>query len=494
MLPTPRPAYVIFSFFIFLGVLISTHVLDLSEPTISISEYINKELSRSRPINPKSTIAESPNYAQQPQFLIPLNCTVTQNQPQTCPRNYPSTFKADGPARSCPDYFRWIHEDLQPWKTTGITEEIIASPPPPTAAFRLTIVDGRVYIDKYKYWWQSRALLNIWGILQLVRRYPGKLPDLDIVFDCEDRPAVFKNLYKQKKPPPLFAYCADDRSLDIVFPDWSFWGWPEVNIKPWNELLKELEESNKRVKWGEREPYAYWIGRPDMARTRRELMKCNVSWWKDWNARVYKQDWEKEIKDGFKEANLASQCKHRYKIYIEGYAWSVSGKYILACDSETLIVTPHYYDFFTRGLMPLYHYWPIKESKKCKSIKYAVEWGESHKEEAQKIGRLGTEFILEDLNMDNVYDYMFHLLNEYAKLLKFKPTVPPNAIEYCSESMACEAQGLLKAYMMNSMEKGPALRNPCTLPPPYDSEILSAMRKQKHDSIKNVEKWEGSFW
>ena len=31
--------------------------------------------------------------------------------------------------------------------------------------------------------------------------------------------------------------------------------------------------------------------------------------------------------------------------------------------------------------------------------------------------------------MDNVYDYMFHLLNEYSKLLKFKPTMPEKAVE-----------------------------------------------------------------
>lgn len=70
----------------------------------------------------------------------------------------------------------------------------------------------------------------------------------------------------------------------------------------------------------------------------------------------------------------------RYKIYIEGSAWSVSEKYILACNSLTLIVKPRYYDFFTRGLMPVHHYWPIREDDKCRSIKFAVNWGNSHKQ------------------------------------------------------------------------------------------------------------------
>lgn len=68
----------------------------------------------------------------------------------------------------------------------------------------------------------------------------------------------------------------------------------------------------------------------------------------------------------------------RYKIYIEGLAWSVSEKYILACDSVTLLVNPRYYDIFTRSLQPLKHYWPINENNKCKSIKFAVDWGNNH--------------------------------------------------------------------------------------------------------------------
>ena len=71
----------------------------------------------------------------------------------------------------------------------------------------------------------------------------------------------------------------------------------------------------------------------------------------------------------------------RFKIYVEGSAWSVSEKYILACDSVTLLVKPRYYDFFTRGLEPMHHYWPIKDNDKCRSIKHAVDWGNGHQEE-----------------------------------------------------------------------------------------------------------------
>jgi hypothetical protein len=29
--------------------------------------------------------------------------------------------------------------------------------------------------------------------------------------------------------------------------------------------------------------------------------------------------------------------------------------------------------------MPIEHYWPVRDENKCSSIKYAVDWGNSHK-------------------------------------------------------------------------------------------------------------------
>ena len=79
--------------------------------------------------------------------------------------------------------------------------------------------------------------------------------------------------------------------------------------------------------------------------------------------------------------NIIGDDECRYKIYIEGKAWSVSEKYILACDSVSLIVRPRYYDFFTRSLIPMKHYWPISSNRKCSSIKFAVHWGNTHRQQ-----------------------------------------------------------------------------------------------------------------
>ncbi|XP_073002516.1 uncharacterized protein [Typha latifolia] len=425
--------------------------------------------------------------------VIPFSCPIgNQTITNTCPSISPSIPDGSSPSGSCPDYFRWIYEDLRPWKFTGITRKMVERARR-TANFRLVVVNGHAYVERYQRAFQSRDVLTIWGILQLLRRYPGRVPDIDLMFDCVDWPVVKAKFYRghnASAPPPLFRYCGDESTLDIVFPDWSFWGWPEINIKPWEALRAELWKGSKKVSWMNREPHAYWKGNPAVAVTRQQLLQCNVSDSHDWNARIYAQDWFKESQEGFKESNLARQCIHRFKIYIEGSAWSVSEKYILACDSLTLVVKPKYYDFFTRGLMPVQHYWPIREDDKCRSIKFAVDWGNSHKKKAQNIGKEASNFIQENLKMDYVYDYMFHLLSEYAKLLRYKPTILPNAIELCAESMACPAKGLERKFMMDSMVKSPKDSNPCKMPPPFSPVELKKLQRRKDNSIKQVEMWE----
>ncbi|XP_075479309.1 uncharacterized protein LOC142520190 [Primulina tabacum] len=431
-------------------------------------------------------------------FEFPLDCNAW-NHTNSCPlRNpYPKNFDDDPSPnpQTCPEYFRWIHQDLRHWRQTGITRETVEKARN-TAHFRLVIVDGRVYVERFRKSIQSRALFTIWGIVQLTRLYPGRLPDLDIMFDSDDRPVVQEKHFQSpgSQPPALFRYCSDWRSLDIVFPDWSFWGWAETNIKPWRSVLKEIKEGNKRTKWEDRVPYAYWRGNPHVAPWRRDLMRCNLTQQNDWNARLYVQDWIAESQQGYKQSSLGDQCTHRYKIYIEGWAWSVSEKYILACDSPTLLMTLRWYDFFIRGMIPQHHYWPVRENDKCKSLKSAVEWGNNHTQKAKAIGEAGSRFIQEDLKMENVYDYMFHLLNEYAKLLKYKPTIPLNAKELCSESMACSADGNWRKFMEESLEKSPSDLSPCTMPPPYEPQELKAFIDEKDKATREVEAWENEYW
>ncbi|KAL6606184.1 hypothetical protein ACP70R_041837 [Stipagrostis hirtigluma subsp. patula] len=425
---------------------------------------------------------------------IPFSCgneTSPSQKPPTCTGTAPPPLQtspraAGGPPPPlCPDYFRYIHDDLRPWRGAGITREAVERARR-HAFFRLVVVGGRAYVETYQHAFQTRDVFTQWGILQLMRRYAGRVPDLDIMFACDDpgqvRAADFPT---PSDAPPMFRYCKDNATLDIVFPDWSFWGWPEVNIRPWPQMLEEVARENERLRWSERQPYAFWKGNPHIYRIRHELMKCNVT-----DGALACSTRNQEVRNGFKDSSIPKQCIYRYKIYVEGNAWSVSEKYILACDSPVLFVTTIFQDILSRGLVAGKHYWPINRDHTCKSIKVAVDWGNEHPAQAQLIGEQGSRFMREEMSMDYIYDYMLHLLTEYAKLLRYKPTVPENAVEICTESIACPAQGLHRECMMDSMERHVAGFEPCTLPPPFTAEEAKEIADREAEVLRNVEKIE----
>ncbi|GMP61497.1 hypothetical protein CsSME_00023938 [Camellia sinensis var. sinensis] len=266
----PVRASIIVFLILLIGAFISLHWIDVVPPTIS-------GISLQKTILPSNS---SDTY------LHGINCSIT------CPTHSSATNKSDESSSSsgtCPEYFRWIHQDLNPWKEKGITKEMVESAGS-KAYIRIVVVNGRVYWKKLKWVFQTRDVFNIWGILQLLRLYPGKLPDLDIMFECGDQPVIQKSDYggsNANNVTPMFHYCGSDSTFDIVFPDWSFWGWPEIHIKPWETLRKDLEEGNKRVKWIDRIPYAYWKGNPRTGLVRNELLKCNLTDRHDWRALIY---------------------------------------------------------------------------------------------------------------------------------------------------------------------------------------------------------------
>ncbi|KAB1201429.1 KDEL motif-containing protein 2 [Morella rubra] len=358
----------------------------------------------------------------------------------------------------CPDFFRWIHHDLEPWARNRISSAHLAGARK-FAAFRVVIVGGKLYADFYYTCVQSRAMFTIWGLLQLQEDDT-----------TEHRSCRF--------------YIARMR-ITFRFPI-GHSGWPETNLRPWDEEFRDIKRGSQRISWSRKVPRAYWKGNPDVnSPVRLELLKCNHS--RMWGAQIMRQDWAEEARIGYGKSKLSNQCDYQYKIYAEGYAWSVSLKYILSCGSLALIITPDYEDFFSRGLIPLKNYWPVSSNNICPSIKYAVDWGNGHPSEAKAIGKEGQK-LMETLSTDKVYDYMFHLITEYSKLQDFKPVPPSSAQRLCSDSLLCIADYEQRQYLQQSTTF-PSQAPPCTLQP-ADRNVIKSWKQQKKKIIKDVEDME----
>ncbi|KDP46492.1 hypothetical protein JCGZ_08464 [Jatropha curcas] len=410
-----------------------------------------------------------------------LTCPYTNDNTTAQPRRSKSSSKLSA---ECPEFFRYIHRDLEPWSRTGITKNHIMEAKN-FAAFRVVIFGGRLYLDLYYACVQSRLMFTIWGLLQMLRRYPGMVPDVDFMFDCMDRPIINKTEHSSM-PLPLFRYDTTEDHFDIPFPDWSFWGWPEINIRSWGEEFQDIKRGSQSKSWSKKWPRAYWKGNPDvLSPLRTELMQCNHS--RKWGAQIMRQNWDEEARAGFEGSKLSNQCDYRYKIYAEGFAWSVSLKYIVSCGSLALIISPQYEDFFSRGLIPKENYWPVSANELCRSIKFAVDWGNANPSKAKAIGKAGQDF-MEALSMDRVYDYMFHLISEYSKLQDFKPVPPPDALEACMDSILCFAEQKEKEFLKRSTVF-PSATPPCTLQP-ADGNLIKSWLQQKQRAIEDVREME----
>lgn len=124
---------------------------------------------------------------------------------------------------TCPEFYRWIHHDLEPWVKSRISFSHLMEAKN-FAALRVVIIGGKLYVDSYYACVQSRAIFTVWSLVQLLRRYPGRVPDVDLMFDCMDKPIINRTEHASM-PLPLFRYCTTPDHFDIPFPDWSFWGW-----------------------------------------------------------------------------------------------------------------------------------------------------------------------------------------------------------------------------------------------------------------------------
>ncbi|GJP78918.1 hypothetical protein CLOP_g9179, partial [Closterium sp. NIES-67] len=187
----------------------------------------------------------------------------------------------DNQEENFPEYFRFIEEDLRPWRERGgITQEALANARAIGASFRVLIVKGELFVEHYAECYQTRALFTLWGILQLLRRYPPCraaapraaaainssstaaeyrvrgtdltgdvswcVPDVDLMFECHDWPLVERAVHAGATHPPLLLkYCSTPRHMDVVWPDWSFWGWPEVRIREWDTTRNLIREGQR---------------------------------------------------------------------------------------------------------------------------------------------------------------------------------------------------------------------------------------------------------
>lgn len=89
------------------------------------------------------------------------------------------------------------------------------------------------------------------------------------------------------------------------------------------------------------------------------------------------------------------------------------------------------------------------------------------------------------VSTDRVYDYMFHLINEYSKLQQFKPARPSSALEVCIESLLCLADSKQRQLLEKSIAYS-SPSPPCSLQA-ADSNLIKNWVQERRKTIHDIE-------
>ncbi|URE21135.1 hypothetical protein MUK42_11134 [Musa troglodytarum] len=249
-----------------------------------------------------------PHVKQQLRSIAAFRCHFL-----SCPRRRIPPPTMPKPRRPCPSFFRWIHRDLQPWRRSRISPAMVAEAGR-HGAMRVVNLEGkRLFVDLYYACVQSRAMFTIWVLLQLLRRCPGVVPDVESCLIAWTGPpligpstvrttvapmAVISRHRRRSSAtaPPEIILTSPSRTgpsgaaflYGLKFEQQNEFGSsdsiakglltvkPEINIKPWDEEFQNIKLGSQTMKWRKRARTAYWKGNPDVQSPVREaLLSCN---------------------------------------------------------------------------------------------------------------------------------------------------------------------------------------------------------------------------
>lgn len=113
--------------------------------------------------------------------------------------------------------------------------------------------------------------------------------------------------------------------------------------------------------------------------------------------------------------------RYKYMVHVHGNGFVAASRstIVLLADTVPLWQQSEGFEFFYYALQPYVHYIPL--SRSLDDLFPAIEWARTHPEECKHIIQEGQSFAKRYFNTQFSNLYMHALLNEYAKLLKFRP-------------------------------------------------------------------------
>lgn len=329
-----------------------------------------------------------------------------------------------------------IENDLAPFKTSGITKKSLNlyynENSSEQCVFRFKILNGKVYMlgqDMQSH--VQYQQMNVHGrsvilkdcFKKLAERYP--VPDVDFLVCTLDAAEVCK------KTTPLFVFAKKpSESTHVLMPDFEAlqgYGDPETQVNnavktyPWKSKLEKCfwrgsttggEYTQEKWKSFPRTQLVLFsLAHPDQVDAKFTTFCQGAEINPDMTAML-------EIKG--QTVSSFDSLLYKYLIDVDGNTCGYSRCYwTLLSNSVVFKQQSDNMQWYYGALKPYVHYIPVASN--FNDLLEKMSWARSHDDEARQIAQNATQFVLENLKEEHIYQYMYLLLCKYAELQQFKP-------------------------------------------------------------------------
>lgn len=276
--------------------------------------------------------------------------------------------------------------------------------------------------------------------------------------DHAGRAAVYdkmlKRIHKAKKIPSVdFILCVMD-GVPEVYVSSRFWetenqapllcwakkkGAPALVLVPdflvtresgWHRDLREVNEKYRAIPWEEREERAFWRGAASdkvyTLENYREKPRYRISELSRGHPDIVNAGFCRaplEVSQILSElivgnTPLSGHLSYKYLPVLDGWMCTFPGfQWRLLSGSLTLKQESDEVQYFYSALKPFVHYIPVKNN--MDDLLEKITWAKGHDVECRAIAENARTFALQNLMPNQIYAYLYWVLNQYAALQSF---------------------------------------------------------------------------
>ncbi len=261
---------------------------------------------------------------------------------------------------------------------------------------------------------------HVGSVLRLVQKFARKhaLADLELVFNVGDGPMDLHPYV------PVFGFVSCKYSKEIPFPIWDQANGP---LERWDMKIHKITQNARKYLWHSRIPKVVFRGglrscfrEFNATACGRELLvrKC-LERLDLCDGALSDTSNRKDISLLISRIPMSEQEKFKFGIYTEGHSqWANRAKEQMFMGSALLMQTTDCKEYYTSQLTPWHHFIPVRYN--FSDFFEAVEWARTHEVETKKMRGRMLRYAFSVLTQQKVEEYAFRLLENYAKLLKFR--------------------------------------------------------------------------